>query len=146
MTDLFLILILSAFFIIFVTIVIKEDNQIYDDPIIKKLSSDLQKIYPNFNKLNIIILGANDSFTENKKKIFICFKKPSGEYYSYHTLLYITIHELAHVLTAVYDNHGEQFQKKFQDLLIRAKELDLYDETKKIDYDFCGTKKSSHQN
>jgi len=143
MSDLFLILVLSAFFIIFALLVIKEDNAIYDDPIIQKLTTDLEKIYPNFNKLNISILGANDSFTENKKKIFICFKKPSGEYYSYQTLLYITIHELAHVLTVAYDNHGEQFQKTFQDLLVRAKELDLYDETKKIDYDFCGTKKSS---
>lgn len=141
MTDLFLILILTAFFIIFALLVIKEDNQIYDDPLIKKISDDLEKIYPNFKKLNLTIVGANDSFTENKKKIFICLKKPSGEYYSYHTLLYITIHELAHVLTAAYDNHGEQFQKTFQDLLVRAKELDLYDETKPIDYDFCGTKK-----
>ncbi len=141
MTDLFLIIILSIFFIIFSIVVIKEDNQIYDDPIVKLLTADIQKIYPDFNKLNVIILGANDSFTENKKKIFICFKKPSGEYYSYHTLLYITIHELAHVLTDAYDNHGEEFQKTFQRLLIRAKELDLYDETKPIDYDFCGTKK-----
>jgi len=145
MTDLFLILVLTAFFIIFALLVIKEDNQIYDDPLIKKISDDLEKIYPDFKKLNLTIVGANDSFTENKKKIFICLKKPSGEYYSYHTLLYITIHELAHVLTTAYDNHGEQFQKTFQDLLVRAKELDLYDETKKIDYDFCGTKKSSTQ-
>jgi len=145
MTDLFLILVLTAFFIIFALLVIKEDNQIYDDPLIKKLSDDLEKIYPDFKKLNLTIVGANDSFTENKKKIFICLKKPSGEYYSYHTLLYITIHELAHVLTVAYDNHGEQFQKTFQDLLVRAKELELYDETKKIDYDFCGTKKNTTQ-
>lgn len=119
---------------------IKDDIKVYYDPMIQKLSTDLQKIYPDFTKLNIVILGANDTFTENKRKIFICLRNKQNEYYDYNTLLYITLHELAHVLTSAYDNHGEQFTDTFSKLLHRAKDLGLYDHTKDMKYDYCGTK------
>lgn len=120
--------------------IINKDIKVYYDPLIEKLSKDLEKIYPDLSKKDIIILGANDTFTENKQKIFICLRKKDGEYYDYNTLLYIAIHELAHVLTSAYDNHGEDFTQSFTALLFRAKQLGLYDETKKINYDYCGTK------
>lgn len=132
---------LLTFMISLVSILtIKDDIKVYYDPMIQHLSKDIELIYPDITKHNIIILGANDTFTENKKKIFICLRNKQGEYYDYNTLLYITIHELAHVLTSSYDNHGEQFTETFSKLLFRAKELKLYDPTKEMKYDYCGTK------
>ena len=140
MNELVTVSLLTLCFSLLSLVIIKQDVKVYYDPLIKKLSDDLEKTYPDIKKHNIIILGANDTFTENKKKIFICLRKKNGEYYDYHTLLYISLHELAHVLTEAYDNHGEQFNKTFSALLLRAKHLGLYDDTKKINYDYCGTK------
>lgn len=135
--------------IIFLTIVfcavtyicVKKSLKIYDDPIIERVKEDLTKVYPQFPTLGLSVFAANDSFTENKKKIFLCVKRPNKDYYKYNTIMYISLHELAHVLTKKYDidTHGEEFHKNFNELLSRAKEIGVYDETINLDYDYCGT-------
>lgn len=135
--------------IIFLTIVfcalvyfsVHRTLKIYNDPILERVKQDLTKVYPPFPTLNISLFAANDSFTENKKKIFLCVKRPNKDYYKYNTIMYIALHELAHVLTKQYDidTHGEEFHKSFNALLTRAKEVGVYDETNELDYDYCGT-------
>lgn len=139
--ELILIILITFLFCLIVYFCVKKSLKIYDDPILEKIKTDLTKIYPNYPNLGVSMFAANDSFTENKKKIFLCVKKPNKEYYKYNTLIYIALHELAHVLTKKYDidTHGEEFHQTFHSLLTTAKEKGLYDEKIELDYDYCGT-------
>ena len=120
----------------------KHKIYVYNDPMLKKIYKDLKQIVPDLDKINIKLYGANDTLTENKKKIYLCLKHPNGTYYDYNTILYIAIHELAHVLNDEYDttnNHGDKFNKINELLLKRAQALNLIDLNKPINYDMCGT-------
>lgn len=139
MEDLALVLFITVIFCYIAYASVKDTLRVYYDPLLIKLENDILTIYPPYRDLNVTILGANDSFTENKKKMFICLKNKKGEYYDYNTLIYITLHELSHVLTSTYkDSHGEEFTDKFRYLLKSAKDRNLYDDEKPIKYDFCG--------
>lgn len=116
--------------------------KIYDDPILQKIYNDLKLVYPDLDNKKIKLYGANDTLTENKKIIYLCVKRKNNEYYDYNTILYIAIHELAHVLNDEYDTssyHGEKFQKINEYLLKRAVNLGIFDPNKEINYDMCGT-------
>jgi len=141
----------SIFIIILIAILVyiaytktkrKTNIQIYDDPMLTRIYNDLKQIVPDIDKLDIRLYGANDTLTENKKNIYLCLKNRNGTYYDYNTLLYIAIHELAHVLNDEYDttnNHGDKFNEINNLLLKRAESLNLIDVNKPINYDMCGT-------
>jgi len=141
----------SIFIIILIAILVyiaytktkrKTNIQIYDDPMLTRIYNDLKQIVPDIDKLDIRLYGANDTLTENKKNIYLCLKNRNRTYYDYNTLLYIAIHELAHVLNDEYDttnNHGDKFNEINNLLLKRAESLNLIDVNKPINYDMCGT-------
>jgi hypothetical protein len=146
MIDLFSILFLLIIIILVYIVYNKNKNKnkiyVYNDPMLNKIYKDLEKLVPNLSKLDIRLYGANDTLTENKKKIYLCLKHPNGTYYDYNTILYIAIHELAHVLNDEYDttgNHGAKFNQINEVLLKRAESLNLIDLNKPIKYDMCGT-------
>lgn len=146
MTDpfsiLFIILIAVLVYIAYTKTKRKTNIQIYDDPMLTRIYNDLKQIVPDIDKLDIRLYGANDTLTENKKNIYLCLKNRNGTYYDYNTLLYIAIHELAHVLNDEYDttnNHGDKFNEINNLLLKRAESLNLIDVNKPINYDMCGT-------
>lgn len=146
MEDLILVVIILCLFCYIAFVSIKDNLKVYYDPMLVKLENDLLEIYPPYRDLNVTILGANDSFTENKKKMFICLKNKNGEYYDYNTLIYITMHELSHVLTSTYkDSHGQEFTDIFNYLIQSAKSKNLFDDTKPIKYDFCGIQQVMHK-
>ena len=79
------------------------------------------------------------SFTINKKQIYLCLKdKKAGEenYYDYNSLIFVTLHEIAHVLCDEL-GHTEKFKHIFKELLDHAASLGLYDETKPFVKDYC---------
>jgi len=123
----------------------KEDEkkiETYQDPLISKIYNDLKLIYPNLDQKNITILAANDTLTEDKKTMYLCIRRKNGEYYDYPSILYIAIHELAHVLNDEYDTeseHGDKFNNLNQILLQKAYELKLLPKNLKVNYDMCGT-------
>jgi hypothetical protein len=137
---LILVILLSGMFII-ISIYMSRYLKVYDDPLLQRIYLDLKKVYPDIDSKNIKLYGANNTLTENKKKIFLCLKKKNGEYYDYNTLLYLAIHELAHVINNEYDtghNHGEKFNELNDILLTRAYDKGLLDKNKEIEYDMCG--------
>ena len=137
---LILVILLSGMFII-ISIYMSRYLKVYDDPLLQRIYLDLKKVYPDIDSKNIKLYGANNTLTENKKKIFLCLKKKNGEYYDYNTLLYLAIHELAHVINNEYDtghNHGEKFNELNDTLLTRAYSKGLLDKNKEIEYDMCG--------
>jgi predicted metal-dependent hydrolase len=122
----------------------KEEKKIetYQDPLLDKIYKDLKLIYPDLDQKKIKLYGANDTLTEDKKHMYLCIRKKNGEYYDYPSILYIAIHELAHVLNDEYDTesqHGDKFNNLNQVLLQKAQDLKLLPKNLKVNYDMCGT-------
>ena len=67
-------------------------------------------------------------------------KDKNGQYYDYNMLMYVSLHELAHAFSKTVDeNHtSKEFKTNFKDLLNKAQQLNLYDPTKPLIYDYCG--------
>ena len=115
-------------------------NQVetYDDPLIVKLRFDMLKIDPRAALFTFN--AANESFTEDKKHIFICMKDTNGNYYPYNMLIYVAIHELAHGVSPVHDAEhvSREFRDNFDMLLRRATELKIWDPSIPLVNNYCG--------
>lgn len=71
------------------------------------------------NKINIYF-GSKESFTENKKNIFICSSKNKN------IQNYVLLHEMAHVISSNY-GHTKNFNKIFSELLEEAIKENIID-------------------
>lgn len=109
-----------------------------DDIMLTEIRTDICKIYPDFKDVPLYL--SNKSYTMNKKKIYLCTKDENGSYYDKNMLIYVTLHELAHVLSPQYvinDNHDEQFTNVFNNLLDSATRAGIYDNTKPLIKNYC---------
>ncbi|AHL67587.1 metallopeptidase [Chloriridovirus anopheles1] len=86
---------------------------------------------------NLVMVEDNESFTINKKVIHLCTKDPgSGKYYDKNTLMFVVLHELAHVLCNDV-GHTDNFSKINQALLDHAIKHKFYDPTKPFIKNYC---------
>jgi predicted metal-dependent hydrolase len=76
------------------------------------------------------------SFTENKKKIVLCMKNENGQLYSFNSLLYVLLHEIAHVINDEL-HHTKKFQNIFEQLLNHATRLGYYNPKIQFDSNYC---------
>ncbi len=76
------------------------------------------------------------SFTENKKKIVLCMKNQHGEVYSFNSLLYVLLHEIAHVINDEL-HHTKKFQRIFNELLQHATRLGYYNPKMPFESNYC---------
>lgn len=106
----------------------------YYDPKIDILKNKLSSAIPEIR--NIKISGSNKSFTINKKEIFLCLKDDNNEYYSDNMLVYVLLHEVAHVLCDEI-GHTDKFKDIFRSLLRRAELDGLYDPLQPPVDDYC---------
>jgi hypothetical protein len=107
-------------------------------PLILEIKENLAKLNPEYKKIPII--EGDSSYTENKSVISLCLKDPTtGAYYSMNVLMYVVLHELAHVLTKSH-GHGAEFRKKFSELLREAANRKIYDPSQRIPDTYCGVK------
>ena len=96
------------------------------DPVIAKLYSNLAKI-DNKAARKITIKKAGKSYTVNKKNVHLCVKdEETGEYFNNNMLMYVLLHEIAHVLSKSV-GHTKEFHRKFEELLKKAENLGYYD-------------------
>lgn len=117
----FIIIIIVIFFML--TRFIEEFKK--EDPMLYKIKNKIRLLNPEMVD-RIILLEDTKSYTINKKKVYLCLKDENGEYYEDNMLMFVAIHELAHVLCDEI-GHTDKFQSIFQELLNRASELDIYD-------------------
>lgn len=96
-----------------------------DDPMLHVLKNKIRPLHPDMVDY-IILLEDTKSYTINKKKIYLCLKDENGDYYDDNMLVFVAIHELAHVLCDEI-GHTDKFQKIFQELLNKAADLQIYD-------------------
>lgn len=121
-TGLILLIVLGGI-IWWVTWQIKE-HHLQDDPKLFQLKEMLTPIHPIIKDLKIY--KGDKSYTLNKEKIYLCLKDENGDYYSNNMLIYVLLHELAHVLNKDDIGHTEKFHQIFEELLDKAHIMGLY--------------------
>jgi hypothetical protein len=95
------ILVLSIFLIFCLIYFNRHPGPCKIDLILEKLKKDIIKIEPRASRLKFA--PSNESYTEDKERIFICMKDENNEYYSYNMLLSVMIHEIAHAFCNIID-------------------------------------------
>ena len=107
----------------------------------KKEISPLNKRFEPDNIREADIYDSGTSFTLDKgKEVHLCLRnKDTLQHHDINTLMFVAIHELAHVMSISYGHNGE-FAENFTYLLKKASEARLYNP---VDYrtnnkHFCG--------
>ena len=77
---------------------------------------------------SITLHEGEDTYTINKSKTYVCLTDENGEEYDTHTLIYVILHELAHVLCDEI-GHTEKFYKIFNNILDKDVDCDLHDKS-----------------
>lgn len=86
---------------------------------------------------NLVMVEDNESYTINKKVIHLCTKDPrNGKYYDKNTLMFVVLHELAHVLCNDV-GHTDSFSLINQALLDHAIKHGFYDPSKPFVKNYC---------
>lgn len=105
-----------------------------EDPMIVRLRQKLLPVFPEIDR--VILLKGTKSYTINKKRVYLCLKNEKGDYYDENMLIYVTLHELAHVKCDEL-GHTQKFHKIFEDLLKKAAIHKVYDPKKPIEKNYC---------
>jgi hypothetical protein len=105
-----------------------------NDPKIIEIKERLQNVNPRVDSLEFF--AGNKSYTINKQKVYLCLKDENDEYYDDNMLMYVALHELAHVLCDEI-GHTEKFKKIFEDLLVDAENKGVYNSSIPPIIDYC---------
>jgi hypothetical protein len=102
------------------------------------IKSNLVKVDPRAENVDFYT-HPEEAYTLGKKEIYMCIQDPEGNYYSNDTLMYIALHELAHVLIpGDTSKHPPKFDALFNQLKERAEYLGLYDPRVPFPTKYCG--------
>jgi hypothetical protein len=86
---------------------------------------------------NLIMVEDDQSYTINKKIIHLCTKDPrNGKTYDKNTLMFVVLHELAHVLCPDV-GHTDTFSRINNALLQHAVKYGFYDPSKPFVENYC---------
>lgn len=121
------------------------------DPLLRILQRDIRILIETFGQSSskyahpekiaflkrLNLQEGKQSYTINKKNVFICLKDRNGRYYSRNMLVYVICHEFAHILCEEV-GHTEEFMNIFEDILYTAESIGLYDPYEGLDDDYCG--------
>ena len=109
------------------------DDLMERDPNVVRIKA---KLLPHFPELRSVkFMKGSSSYTINKQKIYLCTDH-SGTRYDDNMLIYVTLHELAHVITPDI-GHGPMFRSNFRQLLDRAINAKVYDPSQPIIENYC---------
>jgi len=76
------------------------------------------------------------SFTENKQRVTLCLRDHYGQMYDQNSLMYVALHELAHVINDELQ-HTAKFRRIFEALLQHASANGMYDPTQAFVRNYC---------
>ena len=127
------VFVLSLILVLFTTNRIHE-KYLEDDPMLKDIRNTLHPVFPDIN--NVILLKGKRSYTINKKRIHLCLHDENGKYYDKNMLVYVTLHELAHVRCPEV-GHTQKFHDIFEGIIQKAINNNIYDQNIPIVKDYC---------
>ena len=135
MKELLIVLALLAVVVVAYRLVRKVET--YDDPILKQIQENLIRV--DIRAKNLSFSGSTQSFTEDKKRTYLCLKDERGQYYDINMLMYVALHELAHAISTQVDvdHTTNEFKTNFNMLLAKAADLGVYDPKLPLNYNYC---------
>lgn len=111
-------------------------------------SKDVLQLYQNYNP-DAISEGSVDSgytsYSFNKgEKLILCIRQTNKEFVDKNVVMYVAIHELAHIMTKEV-GHTDSFWKNFKFLLEESIDIGVYEKVDFSDepHDYCGIKISN---
>jgi len=115
----------------------RDESTSDQNPTLETIRERLTLIHPEFGKIPLR-LTTDGAYTENKAIIYICIHDPrTNTTYSMNMLMYVAIHELAHVISKSH-GHGDEFKKNFSLLLKHAENKGVFDSSQEIVQNYCG--------
>lgn len=128
----YIVLIVVALFCIYLVSLptVKEHFLIVD------LKEKLAVVNDRFKTLDI--REASSSYTEDKTIIYLCLRDEKGQFYPTNTLIYVALHEIAHLLNKEDFGHTPAFYKIFDKLLCKAAAKGVYDPNEPHVAVYCG--------
>lgn len=104
--------------------------------VISSLKERLTVIDPRFAELDI--RESSSSYTEDKSIIYLCLRDEKGQYYPINTVMYVALHEIAHLLNKEDFGHTPAFHRTFDKLLCDAAAKKVYDPNLPHTPSYCG--------
>ncbi len=107
--------------------------------------TNIDLLYKKYKNLNLSenpkYNNGSTSYSIQKKRIVLCLRDKNNSLHNINLIMYVVIHELAHVASPVYDNHGDEFKKTFNWLSSIAQQINLYSPNEfKSSKEYCGLK------
>ena len=135
--DICCIVLLVFLILILINVVRTRVTEYYEqmDPMLVRIRETLLPLHPCV--ANLKFYEGKKSYTINKKKVYLCLKDDDGEYYNFNMLIYVSIHELSHVICDEI-GHTAKFHRIFRDLLELAEQKNIYDSSIPILKNYCG--------
>lgn len=135
--DICCIVLLVFLILILINVVRTRVTEYYEqmDPMLVRIKETLIPLHPCV--ANLKFYEGKKSYTINKKKVYLCLKDDDGEYYNFNMLIYVSIHELSHVICDEI-GHTAKFHRIFRDLLELAEQKNIYDSSIPIVKNYCG--------
>lgn len=115
------------------------EHHLQDDEMLHVLRKVIDPVLSDEMKAKLKLYKGDKSYTINKEKIFLCLKDENNQYYPLNMLVYVTLHEIAHVLNNEDVGHTEKFHEKFDALLEKAASLGVFNRDIPIIQNYCGT-------
>jgi hypothetical protein len=129
-TFLGIFLLLFVFYRLLIEIQDNYENK-NEDPFVLQLVQKIRHIDPRVDEVidHLRFFEGDKSYTLDKKYVFICKKdKKTNEQYHQNQLILVLIHEISHALCDEI-GHTPKFGMIFEDLLAKATQQGLYDES-----------------
>jgi hypothetical protein len=111
------------------------ENHLQEDPMLWKLKEMLTPLHSEVKQIKLY--KGDKSYTINKEKIYLCLKDEKDQYYPTNHLVYVLIHELAHLLNKDDIGHTPKFHSIFEDLLDKAHKLEIYNPSIPPTLNYC---------
>jgi hypothetical protein len=108
------------------------DDMVYDGILGKYLDAKMKKKI----KYDVSLCKGEKSYTINKQDVYLCLKDEKDEYYDFNFLIYVQIHECAHLICPEI-GHTPLFYELFDALLEKAVKLGIYDDTQPLIRNYC---------
>jgi len=115
-------------------------REILDDITPLFVDSNYKGVLAPLNNRNIMdeirFYEDDQSYTINKEKVYLCLKDKKGKYYGKNMIIYVTLHEIAHVICDEI-GHTEKFKQIFDELLYEASVRGIYNPSIPIVQNYC---------
>lgn len=135
--------VIILFLVIIIFYIIFQHSAIFhvqsNSPKIQEVKERLSMLNPEWRHFPIYV--DDSAYTMDKSRMYLCLKdRQTGEVFGVNTLMYVALHEMAHVLTKEKekDEHGPIFKRNFANLLRQAIRIGIYDPTQPLPTSYCG--------